>query len=330
MVDRRDWQRGRRASPVAGQPVFVIARPDGRQVWVNFAFPDNGTGAGDRRREAARSPRRSSPARRCCTWSSRRAARKSGCPRATTIASSSTTPRRSRRVATLPARRPQRHLLHRARARGSGYDADARSFAAMPPGSLAYRLLNRFQRGFPLDRTALAGDRRRARRARRQSLERRASRGRRRRARPVGAVFRAATRVGCIDARRLSRCRRTRLDAVAAARVGASGGQPQLRARARAEPVVRRRRARRGRGSAGCSTRSSATARCRARSAAWSRSTTSTWGSRCRTSAAPAAAEPTPSASSHSTCATAACRPPSTTDSRWCRAPAADWRAAPA
>jgi protein NirF len=27
---------------VAGQPVFVIARPDGRQVWVNFAFPDNG------------------------------------------------------------------------------------------------------------------------------------------------------------------------------------------------------------------------------------------------------------------------------------------------
>ena len=29
--------------PVAGQPVFVIARPDGRQVWVNFAFPDNGS-----------------------------------------------------------------------------------------------------------------------------------------------------------------------------------------------------------------------------------------------------------------------------------------------
>ena len=27
--------------PVAGQPVFVMARPDGRQVWVNFAFPDN-------------------------------------------------------------------------------------------------------------------------------------------------------------------------------------------------------------------------------------------------------------------------------------------------
>jgi protein NirF len=28
--------------PVAGQPVFVIARPDARQVWVNFALPDNG------------------------------------------------------------------------------------------------------------------------------------------------------------------------------------------------------------------------------------------------------------------------------------------------
>ena len=28
---------------VAGQPVFVMARPDGRQIWVNFALPDNGT-----------------------------------------------------------------------------------------------------------------------------------------------------------------------------------------------------------------------------------------------------------------------------------------------
>ena len=26
--------------PVAGQPVFVMARPDGRQVWVNFSVPD--------------------------------------------------------------------------------------------------------------------------------------------------------------------------------------------------------------------------------------------------------------------------------------------------
>jgi len=41
LVDTRDWHTLGRI-PVAGQPVFVIARPDGRQVWVNFAFPDNG------------------------------------------------------------------------------------------------------------------------------------------------------------------------------------------------------------------------------------------------------------------------------------------------
>ncbi|MBZ0217868.1 MAG: hypothetical protein K8F25_15020 [Fimbriimonadaceae bacterium] len=29
--------------PVYGQPVFVMARPDGRQVWVNFAHPNNDT-----------------------------------------------------------------------------------------------------------------------------------------------------------------------------------------------------------------------------------------------------------------------------------------------
>jgi len=29
--------------PVHGQPVFVMARPDGRQVWVNFALPRNDT-----------------------------------------------------------------------------------------------------------------------------------------------------------------------------------------------------------------------------------------------------------------------------------------------
>jgi protein NirF len=41
MVDMRDF-RTLAHVPVKGQPVFVIARPDGRQVWVNFAFPDNG------------------------------------------------------------------------------------------------------------------------------------------------------------------------------------------------------------------------------------------------------------------------------------------------
>ena len=40
VVDTQSWQEVGRI-PVAGQPVFAIARPDGRQVWVNFAFPDN-------------------------------------------------------------------------------------------------------------------------------------------------------------------------------------------------------------------------------------------------------------------------------------------------
>ncbi len=40
VVDKNNWQLLKRI-PVIGQPVFVMARPDGRQVWVNFAFPDN-------------------------------------------------------------------------------------------------------------------------------------------------------------------------------------------------------------------------------------------------------------------------------------------------
>jgi protein NirF len=40
VVDRRTWREVKRI-PVHGQPVFVMARPDGAQVWVNFAFPRN-------------------------------------------------------------------------------------------------------------------------------------------------------------------------------------------------------------------------------------------------------------------------------------------------
>lgn len=40
VIDKLDWSLVKRI-PVAGQPVFVMSRPDGRQVWVNFAFPDN-------------------------------------------------------------------------------------------------------------------------------------------------------------------------------------------------------------------------------------------------------------------------------------------------
>jgi protein NirF len=40
VIDMDTWTEAGRV-PVAGQPVFVMARPDGRQVWVNFALPDN-------------------------------------------------------------------------------------------------------------------------------------------------------------------------------------------------------------------------------------------------------------------------------------------------
>lgn len=41
VVDARTWQEEARIA-VAGQPVFAVARPDGREVWVNFAHPGNG------------------------------------------------------------------------------------------------------------------------------------------------------------------------------------------------------------------------------------------------------------------------------------------------
>ena len=42
VIDQRSWKETGRIA-VAGQPVFVVARPDGRQVWVNFAPPHNDT-----------------------------------------------------------------------------------------------------------------------------------------------------------------------------------------------------------------------------------------------------------------------------------------------
>ena len=42
VVDRDNWKEVGRIA-VHGQPVFVVARPDGRQVWVNFAHPLNDT-----------------------------------------------------------------------------------------------------------------------------------------------------------------------------------------------------------------------------------------------------------------------------------------------
>lgn len=41
IADTETWRLAGRV-PVAGQPVFVMARPDGRQIWVSFAVPDYG------------------------------------------------------------------------------------------------------------------------------------------------------------------------------------------------------------------------------------------------------------------------------------------------
>ena len=42
VIDQHKWAEVGRI-PVHGQPVFVVARPDNRHVWVNFAFPDSDT-----------------------------------------------------------------------------------------------------------------------------------------------------------------------------------------------------------------------------------------------------------------------------------------------
>jgi protein NirF len=40
VIDQNKWSEIGRIA-VHGQPVFIVARPDNRQVWVNFAFPHN-------------------------------------------------------------------------------------------------------------------------------------------------------------------------------------------------------------------------------------------------------------------------------------------------
>ncbi len=42
VVDRRSFEQVGRIE-THGQPVFAVARPDGREVWVNFAHPKNDT-----------------------------------------------------------------------------------------------------------------------------------------------------------------------------------------------------------------------------------------------------------------------------------------------
>lgn len=42
VIDTQTWSEAGRIK-VHGQPIFVMARPDGRHVWVNFAIPNNDT-----------------------------------------------------------------------------------------------------------------------------------------------------------------------------------------------------------------------------------------------------------------------------------------------
>ncbi|MGB5705908.1 MAG: cytochrome D1 domain-containing protein [Arenicellales bacterium] len=42
VIDMNSWSEAGRIE-VKGQPIFVMAQPDGRRVWVNFALPDNDT-----------------------------------------------------------------------------------------------------------------------------------------------------------------------------------------------------------------------------------------------------------------------------------------------
>ena len=42
IIDTQTWAEAGRIK-VHGQPIFVMARPDGRHVWVNFAIPNNDT-----------------------------------------------------------------------------------------------------------------------------------------------------------------------------------------------------------------------------------------------------------------------------------------------
>lgn len=41
VINTETWQEAGRIK-VQGQPIFVMARPDGQEIWVNFAHPDNG------------------------------------------------------------------------------------------------------------------------------------------------------------------------------------------------------------------------------------------------------------------------------------------------
>ena len=113
---------GRRSAriPVHGQPVFAVARPDGRQVWVNFAHPANDVVqvidvpsravAADAQPGQGRAPPRVHA----------RAASRSGSRRATPTRSWSTTPPRATVLREIPADKPS-GIFFTARANRIGF-----------------------------------------------------------------------------------------------------------------------------------------------------------------------------------------------------------------
>ena len=106
VIDARTWKELARV-PIAGQPVFVVARPDGRHVWVNFAPPHNDT-VQVIDTETLKTVRTLKPGRAVLHMEFTRAASRSGCRYATTTWCGSTIPkplpssRRCRRTS-LPA-----------------------------------------------------------------------------------------------------------------------------------------------------------------------------------------------------------------------------------
>ena len=228
VIDLATWTEAGRI-PVEGQPVFVVARPDGRQLWVNFALPDNGVvqvidvpslqGGRDRLEPG--------PA----------------------VLHLEFTPRGERGLALGARRRPDqglrhrdfcpsrhparrqavRHLLHRAR--------PPDRFCRWTPSD--QRLLDEFQRGLPARPSPLRGDRGTAG----------GERGRGDRPAATGCAdgVRLAASAPCSGPHRAGparwrpwRCPTGRCRTSPPSSSGFAGGQPQLRARAPAEPVVRR------------------------------------------------------------------------------------------
>ena len=237
---RRSPRLGRKSAalPVHGQPVFVVARPDGRQVWVNFALPDNDTVQVIDVADAARSCRRFEPGKAVLHMEFT--------PRGEQVWISVRDDDRvddlrhraaSRRLGELPAAEAERHLLHRARQPDRAYDALMPGRAAIRsarPLTACSTIPARLSAGAAALRGDGASGSASARRTCRSTCggltERAWSAGSARSCAPHRAGCEHAGRDGSAD---------ERLDEVAALVSAYRRGQSQLRARARVQSVVR-------------------------------------------------------------------------------------------